>query len=104
VKRAIAIRDAELHEIPLLEALQPRASVVAPRAGVGTALIADVVAHARAHGVGQIDVVANPTAVGFYTKVGFIRGDNAMTQFGPAFLTRMTLTSEASTTSHGRNC
>jgi GNAT superfamily N-acetyltransferase len=143
--RALAIRDAELFEIPLLEALQLRASVVAPDyrealaahpeaihlpaadvsegrtrvacvdervagfsvvlavrdasceldglfvepdlmgQGVGRALIDDVVDRARPHGVRQIDVIANPTAVCFYSKVGFVRGDDAMTQFGPAF-------------------
>jgi hypothetical protein len=30
-------------------------------------------------------VIANPTAVGFYGKLGFVRGSDAATQFGPAF-------------------
>ncbi|MGA7989429.1 MAG: GNAT family N-acetyltransferase [Candidatus Dormiibacterota bacterium] len=141
----ISIRNAEMHEIPLLEALQLRASVVAPDyrealaahpevihlpdadvregrtrvtvvedqivgfsvvlpvhdvsqeldglfvepgrmgQGVGRALIDDVVTRARSLGVHRIDVIANPTAVGFYTKVGFTRGNDAETQFGPAF-------------------
>jgi N-acetylglutamate synthase-like GNAT family acetyltransferase len=141
----IAIRDAELHEIPALEALQMRASLVAPdyredlaahpeavqlpeadvrerrvrvamlaeriagfsvvtpvrgtsceldglfvepelmAKGIGRALIDDVVAHLRRLGVIRLDVVANPTAVGFYSKLGFERGDDVMTQFGPAF-------------------
>jgi GNAT superfamily N-acetyltransferase len=55
------------------------------RKGVGRALIDDVLARARVHGVLRIDVIANPTAVDFYTKVGFKRGDAAITQFGPAF-------------------
>jgi len=140
----VDIRDAALDEIPYLEALQLRASMVAPdyrdalaahpevihlpaadvserrtrvatveeriagfsvvrpvagtrceldglfvepdrmREGIGRALIADVVERARRHGVRQIDVIANPTALGFYIKVGFERGDDAMTQFGPA--------------------
>jgi GNAT superfamily N-acetyltransferase len=142
---SIRIRDAVLDEISQLEALQFRASVVAPdyrealaahpqvihlpaadvseqrtrvaiidgrtagfsvvlpvrdttceldglfvepdlmRKGVGRALIDDVVQRARTNGVHRIDVIANPTAVDFYTKVGFQRGDDAMTQFGPAF-------------------
>jgi GNAT superfamily N-acetyltransferase len=141
----IEIRDALLNEIPQLEALQLRASLVAPdyrealaahpevirlpaadvseqrtrvatvdgrvagfsvvlpvrdsrceldglfvepdfmRKGIGRTLIADVVERARVHGVQRIDVIANPTAFDFYTTVGFERGDNAMTQFGPAF-------------------
>jgi GNAT superfamily N-acetyltransferase len=141
----IAIRDADVHEIPLLEALQLRASLVAldnrealaahpevihlPVAdvsesrtrvatideriagfsvvlpvhdasqeldglfvepglmakGVGRALIEDVVTRARPLGVRRIDVIANPTAVGFYGRVGFTRGNDVQTQFGPAF-------------------
>jgi len=141
----IAIRDAELHEIPLLESLQLRASVVAPDYrealaahpevihlpaadvseartrvatvekriagfsvvlrvhatsheldglfvepdlmgnGVGRALIDDAVARARPFGVRTIDVIANPTAAGFYSNLGFTRGEDVMTQFGPAF-------------------
>jgi GNAT superfamily N-acetyltransferase len=141
----VEIRDAVLDEVPQLEALQLRASLVAPdyrealaahpeviylpavdvserrtrvavvdgrvagfsvvlpvsgitceldglfvepdvmRRGVGRALIDDVVKRARAHGVHRIEVIANPTAFDFYTNVGFERGDDAMTQFGPAF-------------------
>ena len=139
------IRDAVLDEISQLEALQLRASLVAPdyrealaahpevihlpaadvseqrtrvaivngrvagfsvvrpvlgtaceldglfvepdlmRNGVGRALVDDVVERARARGVRRIDVIANPTAIGFYTNVGFVRGADAATQFGPAF-------------------
>jgi len=141
----ILIRDAELHEISALEALQMRASLVAPDyredlaahpeavqlpaadvrdrrvrvamveqrvagfsvvtdirgpsceldglfvepdlmgRGIGRALIDDVVARLRPLGVVRLDVVANPTAEGFYIKLGFERGDDVMTQFGPAF-------------------
>ncbi len=141
----ITMRDAQLHEIPLLESLQLRASLVAPDyrealaahpevihlpaadvsegrtrvavvseriagfsvmlpvheisqeldglfvepdlmgKGVGRALIADVVTRARSSGVRIIDVIANPTAAGFYGKLGFTRGKDVMTQFGPAF-------------------
>jgi hypothetical protein len=52
-----------------------------------------VVARARPRGVLRIDVIANPTAVGFYTKVGFQRGDDAATQFGPAFWMHLDLSS-----------
>ena len=141
----IEIRDAGLNEIPQLEALQRRASLVAPdyrealtahpeviqlpatdvseqrtrvaivdgrvagfsvvlpvhgtaceldglfvepdltRKGIGRALIGEVVERAQTLGAHRIDVIANPTAVDFYTEVGFERGDDAMTQFGPAF-------------------
>ena len=62
------------------------------RNGVGRALVDDVVQRARARGVRRIDVMANPTAIGFYTKVGFVRGDDAMTQFGPAFWMHLDVT------------
>src|SRR6202165_5393460 len=55
------------------------------RNGVGRALIDDVVERARAGGVRRIDGIANPTAIAFYTNVGFVRGADAATQFGPAF-------------------
>ena len=147
----IAIRDAELDEIPALEALQMRASLVAPdyredlaahpeavrlpasdvldrrarvamveqrvggfsvvtpvrgtsceldglfvepdlmRQGIGRALIDDVVARLQPLGVIRLDVVANPTAVAFYSTLGFERGDDAMTQFGPAFWMSLSL-------------
>jgi GNAT superfamily N-acetyltransferase len=61
------------------------------RQGIGRALIADVVERARAHGVHRIEVIANPTAVAFYTNVSFTRGDDAMTQFGPAFWMHLAL-------------
>ncbi len=142
---SIAIRDAELHEIPELEALQMRASLVAPDyredlaahpeavqlptadvrdrrvrvamvqqrvagfsvvtpvrdtsceldglfvepdlmgKGIGRALVDDVVVRLQSLGVVRLDVVANPTAVAFYSKLGFERGEDAMTQFGPAY-------------------
>ena len=150
---SIEIRDGVLDEVPRLEELQLRASLVAPdyrdaliahpeaihlpdddvrehrtrvaivdgrlagfsvvlpvrgtsceldglfvepelmRKGIGRALIADVVERARAHGVHRIDVIANPTAIDFYDKVGFERGDDAMTQFGPAFRMHLALRS-----------
>lgn len=63
------------------------------RQGVGRALIDDVVARLRPIGVRRLDVVANPTAVDFYTKVGFRRGADAVTQFGPAFWMSLDLSS-----------
>ena len=147
----IAIRDAEVDEIPALEALQMRASLVAPdyredlaahpeavqlpasdvsdrrvrvamveqrvggfsvvtpvrgtsceldglfvepdlmRQGIGRALIDDVVERLQPIGVVRLDVVANPTAVEFYDKLGFERGEDAMTQFGPAFWMSLSL-------------
>jgi GNAT superfamily N-acetyltransferase len=53
--------------------------------GIGRALIDDVVGRARPLGVVRLDVIANPTAFGFYIKLGFHRGEDAVTRFGPAF-------------------
>jgi ribosomal protein S18 acetylase RimI-like enzyme len=52
--------------------------------GLGRLLVADVVARGRAQRVERLDVVANPRAVGFYERVGFRRGAEVPTRFGPA--------------------
>jgi N-acetylglutamate synthase-like GNAT family acetyltransferase len=70
------------------------------RSGVGRALVDDVVQRARGLGIRRIHVIANPTAIGFYTSVGFVRGDDAMTQFGPAFWMHMDLTGATSNSQH----
>ena len=54
------------------------------RRGLGGALIADVVARARAAGARRIEVVANPGAVPFYRRHGFRQTSMTETQFGPA--------------------
>jgi GNAT superfamily N-acetyltransferase len=47
--------------------------------GVGRALIADLVDRARAAGVGVLWVTGNPSALGFYTAVGFVVAGTAPT-------------------------
>jgi N-acetylglutamate synthase-like GNAT family acetyltransferase len=54
------------------------------RGGVGRALVSDVVARASAAGVSRVEVTANPRALGFYQKVGFVTVGPGETQFGPA--------------------
>jgi len=61
------------------------------RQGVGRALVDDVVAGVRPLGVLSIVVIANPTASGFYDRLGFKRGEDAMTLFGPAFWMSLSL-------------
>jgi GNAT superfamily N-acetyltransferase len=51
--------------------------------GAGRALVLDAVAGARARGLTRIDVTANPHALGFYEKVGFVSDGITETQFGP---------------------
>jgi GNAT superfamily N-acetyltransferase len=56
----------------------------AMRGGVGRALIADAAQQARAAGATRISVIANPRAIEFYERVGFVTGEPAQTRFGPA--------------------
>jgi GNAT superfamily N-acetyltransferase len=51
--------------------------------GVGRALVLDVVAIARDQLAGRIEVTANPHALAFYQKVGFIVDHEVQTRFGP---------------------
>ena len=55
----------------------------AARRGVGTALMADMAEVARHHGVARIEVTANPNALEFYEKAGFVVDHTAQTEFGP---------------------
>jgi GNAT superfamily N-acetyltransferase len=54
------------------------------RAGVGRLLIEDAVRIASARDATQIDVIANPEAVAFYRRVGFVEGIEVRTRFGSA--------------------
>jgi GNAT superfamily N-acetyltransferase len=56
----------------------------AMRRGIGRALVADAADRARAEGARRMSVIANPRAVGFYERVGFVAGEAADTRFGPA--------------------
>lgn len=51
--------------------------------GAGRALVADVIATARDQGAGRVEVTANPHALVFYEKVGFVFDCGVMTRFGP---------------------
>jgi GNAT superfamily N-acetyltransferase len=54
------------------------------RQGVGLALMRDAAASARAAGVLRIEVTANPHAMTFYERAGFVPDGTAVTRFGPA--------------------
>jgi len=58
--------------------------------GIGRRLVEDAKRITRERGATRIGVVANPQAVGFYERVGFVSVGEAQTRFGPA--ARMTLT------------
>jgi GNAT superfamily N-acetyltransferase len=51
--------------------------------GAGRALVLDAVAIARELGAGRVEVTANPHALVFYGKAGFIAGHEVQTRFGP---------------------
>lgn len=57
--------------------------------GVGRALVADVVEIARNGGIRSIEVTANPHAMAFYERTGFVAGDEVETRFGPACRMRL---------------
>jgi ribosomal protein S18 acetylase RimI-like enzyme len=59
------------------------------RNGIGRMLVHDVATRAAAFGASYIDVIANPNALGFYSRLGFEVTGEASTQFGSA--PRMTL-------------
>jgi GNAT superfamily N-acetyltransferase len=52
--------------------------------GIGRALVTDMVAIARTRGVQRIEVTANPHALGFYEKAGFVFDHDVETRFGSA--------------------
>jgi len=52
--------------------------------GIGRALVADVVEVARKGGIRRIEVTANPHAMAFYERTGFVVDHDVETRFGPA--------------------
>jgi len=59
------------------------------RRGVGRVLVDDLATRAHTAGASYVDVIANPNALGFYTRLGFRVTDETSTRFGAA--PRMTL-------------
>ncbi len=53
------------------------------RRGVGRALVADAATIARQWGAGRIEVTANPHALAFYQRAGFVADHEVQTRFGP---------------------
>jgi len=54
------------------------------RQGIGRALVLDLIAIARGHGVRRVEVTANQHALAFYRKAGFVVDHEVTTLFGPA--------------------
>ena len=61
------------------------------RQGIGLELMRDVVARARERGARYVEVTANPHALAFYARAGFVPYSTAETRFGPAERLRIDL-------------
>jgi GNAT superfamily N-acetyltransferase len=59
------------------------------RRGIGRLLVHDLADRAAEAGATHVDVIANPNAVGFYARLGFVVTGQTSTEFGDA--PRMTL-------------
>jgi GNAT superfamily N-acetyltransferase len=54
------------------------------RRGIGRALVLDMTAIARVRGIGRVEVTANPHALAFYEKAGFVVYRDVVTRFRTA--------------------
>jgi GNAT superfamily N-acetyltransferase len=63
--------------------------------GIGRLLVEDCAARAAFEGAARIDVVANPDALGFYERVGFVLGGVVPTRFRPGRRMSLSLGSRA---------
>jgi hypothetical protein len=86
VESTAEIRDARPDERKMLRDLHRRSSPVW-EADRGE----DVVARAVAAGDCEIAVTADPDALGFYERVGFVSGESVPTRFRPGVRMRRTL-------------
>lgn len=59
--------------------------------GVGRLLVAEVTDLARRRGLDRIEVTANPNALGFYERTGFLAGAAVKTALGPGVRMRRPL-------------
>ena len=63
--------------------------------GLGRALVDDIVAAAEGRGAQRVEVIANPHALGFYHKLGFVFDREVTTWFGTAPRLRLDLAGKA---------
>ena len=64
--------------------------------GIGRRLVLDALETAREQGLMQIEVTANPHALGFYEKVGFVTDGMTQTPFGPGHRMHIRVAAERS--------
>ena len=62
------------------------------RRGIGRALVLDMIAIARGRGIGRVEVTANPHALAFYEKAGFVVYREVVTRFRTAPRMRLAVT------------
>ncbi|HEV2372668.1 MAG TPA: GNAT family N-acetyltransferase [Streptosporangiaceae bacterium] len=62
------------------------------RRGIGRALVLDMIAIARGRGIGRVEVTANPHALAFYEKAGFVVYREVATRFRTAPRMRLDVT------------
>ena len=62
------------------------------RRGIGQALVLDMIAIARGRGIGRVEVTANPHALAFYEKAGFVVYRQVVTRFRTAPRMRLDVT------------
>ena len=60
-------------------------------AGIGRALVLDSFAVAKGEGISRIEVTANPRAIGFYERLGFLGTGVVQTRFAPGLRMQVTL-------------
>jgi GNAT superfamily N-acetyltransferase len=61
--------------------------------GIGRLLVSDCAARAVRAGASLIEVTANPDALGFYSRLGFVSGEEVPTRFRPGRRMRLSLAS-----------
>ena len=62
------------------------------RHGIGRALVLDMIAIARGRGIERVEVTANPHALAFYQKAGFVVDREVVTRFRTAPRMRLAVT------------
>ena len=62
------------------------------RRGIGRALVLDMIAIARGRGIERVEVTANPHALAFYEKAGFVVYRQVVTRFRTAPRMRLDVT------------
>jgi hypothetical protein len=82
---SFVIRDAVASDMTGLSGVYRRSSLF-------NELVLDMIAIARGRGIGRVEVTANPHALAFYEKAGFVVYREVVTRFKPAPRMRLDVT------------